>query len=190
MPFISPGKTLVSKDPCDLQLEIVSKVGNIYVPIKTLRATKKIASNPEHSGGSALASNITQGAIDYEGEFGIGTWVTASEEDAEAWEELLYLYLVKPWDEGRSQYFNINQHQREWSEPDGKFVGGKIYRSYQMCKLTGDSFDQGESGTVKTTYPWQGLRRTLGYGGQERGGSFNQASSEYASSPASPLATQ
>ncbi len=177
MGVIKSGFTLVAREPIDIQVELDTPRGTLYIPVKELSFKKTQTMTSEHSSGTALPYHLTEGAIDYEGEFSIGTWFTeeVNHTDAETWEKLLYYYLERPYDEGRPFEFNINLHERD--RPDGIDAityegGGGIWVQLQRCKLTGDSFTMGESGTLKRTYPFKFLRRVLGATHPELGGGF------------------
>jgi len=177
MGVIKSGYTLVAREPIDIQVEFDTPRGTVYVSVKELTFKKTQAMTSEHSSGTALPYHLTEGAIDYEGEFKIGTWFTSEENhtDAEKWEFLLYYYLERPYDEGRPFEFNINLHERD--RPDDVDAtnydgGGGIWMQLQRCKLTGDSFNMGESGTLSRTYPFKFLRRVFGTDHPELGGGF------------------
>lgn len=177
MGVIKSGFTLVAREPIDIQVEFDTPRGTVYVPVKELTFKKTQAMTSEHSSGMALPYHLTEGAIDFEGEFKIGTWFTMEEThtDAEQWEYLLYYYLERPADEGRPYEFNINIHERDRPDDvDGTnwTGGGGIIVQLQRCKLTGDSFNMGESGTISRTYPFKFLRRVLGTVHPEIGGTY------------------
>lgn len=163
---ISGGYTVVAREPIDIQIELATTRGIVFVPVKEISFKKTQAMTSEHSSGTALPYHLTEGAIDYEGEFSVGTWFTESDqhENAEVWEKLLYYFLERPADEGRPVEFHIRLHQREYpTDVDGNGEGGgQVWVELQRCKLTGDSYTQGETGTVKRTYPFKFLRRVVG----------------------------
>jgi len=162
-----------SKYPSDIQMKIKIGGRSIYIPFvgASYDVTKEMQA--EHYSGSALPANLTEGNVDYKGTMETG-WLVEGlppdwEEqgytmtDASRWEYLLYAWLIRPSNEGRSVPFTIEFHEREFTGVTlatgaEQVVGGEIWAQFMGCKINGHSFSSSQGSLARRTYPWMAKR--------------------------------
>lgn len=148
----STGKVLTAVDPS----EIVLRVDDLEIPIRSLQPKRTIQLTPEMASGSHLPRGLTVGGITYELTFEVGTFVNDSggEQNANEWNNLLRDHLEFPEDEGIPKYFDIRITDRRT---------GVQVEAYRHCRLQGDSWNIGQPGTTSAKqYNCLALRRVIG----------------------------
>jgi hypothetical protein len=165
-----------SKYPSDIQVKFKAKGKTVWVPFTgtSFDITKEMTA--EHYSGSRLPANLTEGNIDYKGTLETGWLVEGLPEDweeqgytmtdATKWEYLLYAFLINPASQGVSVPFDIEFHEREYSnaivpntgEGIMNKVGGEIWATFKSCKLNHHTFNSSQGSLAKRSYDWMSKR--------------------------------
>lgn len=163
--------TIVAEDPGDIIVTFKSTSGNGQVdhiiPLKSISVQKTTDVTPEYGTGYHGKYALTQGKIDYKGDFEIGTWWVSNAENPETWMDLIRNHLT--WTasgQGLSREFSIvisdagtpyDRTQREGPSTVGTAGGAdmpatgiKIVTFYR-CLLSGDSLSVGNVGSTSST---------------------------------------
>ncbi len=172
MPFINPGEVVFSKYPSDIQMVIKVNDAKQYVPLTSFSYDWTTEMTAEHYSGQRRPANLTQGNNDCKITFETG-WVTKNRDDAEYWEYLLSL-LVNFADQGTSEEFDIEFHEREYIGMDANgdqiVTGGKVWASFRGCKLNHHAGSTSQGSLLKRTYDAMCRIPAWGAFGEETGG--------------------
>lgn len=148
----SEGLEIIAEDPGDIQVE----VAGLTFPVKKLTIEKKVDVTPEYGSGSHLPYFLTVGKIQYSGTFTVGTWIDPN--------DLTRLIKMLESDsyEGVPCTFNIVVNKKARQPRKGCPSSGETRTALKLmyCKVTGDSYEQGEPGeTITRTFPFIAARR-------------------------------
>lgn len=150
--YITKGLEIIAEDPGDIEIQIE----NFIFPVKKLTVEKKIDVTAEYGSGSHQAYFLTVGKIGYSGSFTVGTWI-----DKNNLTRLIKLLESQQY-EGVPCPFNIAVYKKAEQPIDACPKKGERKRAFVLkyCKVTGDSYEQGEPGeTILRTFPFMALRR-------------------------------
>jgi hypothetical protein len=167
MPFLAPGEKVFSKYMADIQLVVVVNGNKQYVPLTSFSYDWVTEMTAEHYSGQRHAANLTQGNNDCKVTFETG-WVTDNPDDAAFWEYLLSL-LVNFADQGTSEYFDVELHERVYNDRAGgnSGKGGNIWAAFRQCKLNHHTGAGAQGSLAKRTYEAMCKRPAWGAYGDE-----------------------
>jgi hypothetical protein len=167
---------IVASSPGDIIIEfmmtdtVTGKANNVYIPVKTLSASKTIDVSKEYGVGSHQDYAEVVGKIGYEGDFTVGTWFVDSEENPESWNALIRNNLTYSTDEGLPKEFEIRIQARSGTAMTRQGTGTygtnlsnsdqQTIETYKRCILKSDGTDVPEVGsTVSKKYSFSSMRR-------------------------------
>ena len=161
--------TVIAEDPGDIAITFTSSADSTKhtIPLKSFSIQKTTDVTPEYGTGSHEKYGLTQGKIDYKGDFEIGTWWVSSEEEPSQWMDLIKKHLTFEAN-GLSREFTIvvTDTALEYNRTNlsgATFISGNntTIMTLDRCLLTGDSLSVGNVGsTASTKYSFVVMRRT------------------------------
>ncbi len=161
--------TIIAEDPGDIIVTFTSSNDGTQhtIPLKSVSVQKTTDVTPEFGTGYHGKYALTQGKIDYKGDFEIGTWWVSDAEQPATWMDLIKNHLT--WTasgQGLSREFTIvisdagtpyDRTQREGPATIGTAGGADMPASgtkivtFYRCLLTGDSLSVGNVGSTAST---------------------------------------
>ncbi len=164
--------TIIAEDPGDIVITFTSSGSGTphAIPLKSLSVQKTVDVTPEFGTGWHGKYALTQGKVDYKGDFEIGTWWVSNAENPETWMDLIKNELT--WNEiqGLGREFTItiadtgyayDRTQSTIGSGTGPTqVGGATIVTFYRCLLTQDSLNIGNVGaTASTKYSFTCMSR-------------------------------
>ena len=150
--------TIIAEDPGDILLSFLMHDGTIQqIPLKSISMQKTTDVTPEYGTGRHNKYGLTQGKIDYKGDFEIGTWWVSDAENPSTWMDLIKNHLTWNQVEGLSREFEIIVTDTNAQYERTNLVGPTMLGGYNMictfhrCLLSGDSLSVGNVGSTATT---------------------------------------
>jgi hypothetical protein len=164
--------TIVAEDPGDIVVTFTSTADGVphAIPLKSISVQKTVDVTPEFGTGWHGKYALTQGKVDYKGDFEIGTWWVSDAENPEKWMDLIKNELTWSGVQGLSREFMITiadtgyAYDRSLSTIGGNTapttVSGATIVTFKRCLLTGDSLSVGNVGsTASTKYSFTCMER-------------------------------
>jgi hypothetical protein len=151
--------TIIAEDPGDIVINFVSSAdGTIQqIPLKSISMQKTTDVTPEYGTGFHGKYGLTQGKIDYKGDFEIGTWWVSDAENPEKWMDLIKNHLTWSGVQGLSREFDVvvtdsnAQYERTNLSGPTTLSGNNTICTFHRCLLTGDSLSVGNVGSTAST---------------------------------------
>lgn len=169
--------TIVAQDPGDIIITFISSSdGTMHtIPLKSISVQKSNDVTPEFGTGYHHKYALTQGKIDYKGDFEIGTWWVSDAEQPSTWMDMIKNHLT--WTkqgQGLGREFEIvisdagtpyDRTQKNGpitvsSSANSSSTEGSKIVTFHRCLLTGDSMSIGNVGsTIPTKYSFTCMSR-------------------------------